>query len=196
MGKKFSGSIPFVSHQLWRTRGYLPHYDGSQYQMITYRLADSLPKHVLKSLDSDSMKRRNEIEKYLDAGYGSCLLGIPKVAEAVLENWKHFSDERYDLIAGVVMPNHVHVIIRTKDEWSVSKIVWSWKTYMTNFIRKNELEVDAARACSAPAKIWQREYWDRFIRDEKHFNSALKYIWENPIKAGLVKPEEHWPYLI
>ncbi|MCM8539382.1 MAG: transposase [Lentisphaeraceae bacterium] len=196
MSREYSKPIPFTNHQLWRTRGYLPHYDGSQYQMITYRLADSLPEHILQNLDDDSLKRRNQIEQYLDVGHGSCLLGIPEVAQEVINSWNYFSGERYDLIAGVVMPNHVHVLIKTNDEWPVSKIVWSWKTHMTNFIRKDVLDVNAAQECSAPAKIWQREYWDRFIRDEKHFNSALKYIWENPSKAGLVKHEEKWRYLV
>ena len=123
MSREFSKCIPFDNHQLWRTRGYLPHYDGSQYQMITYRLADSLPEHVLQSLDEGSMKRRNEIEKYLDAGHGSCLLGIPEVAQEVINSWQYFTGDRYELIAGVVMPNHIHVLVKTKDDWAVSKIV-------------------------------------------------------------------------
>lgn len=199
MSREFSNSTPFENHQLWRTRGYLPHYDGAQYQMITYRLADSLPVHVIDSFDTNFMKRRNEIEKYLDSGYGSCLLQIPPIAQEVINCWKFYSGEKYELIAGVVMPNHVHVMIKTYDQWPVSKIVWSWKTYVTNYIRRREWE--AAEDCGAPAKslpekIWQREYWDRFIRDERHFHSALKYIWENPLKAGLVKYEENWPYIL
>lgn len=51
-------------------------------------------------------------------------------------------------------------------------------------------------AKSLPEKIWQREYWDCFIRDEKHYHSALKYIWDNPFKAGLVNSGEHWPHLV
>ena len=175
--------------------------------MITYRLSDSLPKHVLENLDhdSDSIKRRNSIEKYLDQGHGSCLLKTPDIANEIIKNWQHFSGIRYDLFAGVVMPNHVHVMIKTNDDWPISKIVWSWKTYISNFIKKGEW--GAAQACGAPANnegtcdapaksIWQREYWDRFIRDENHFHSALRYIWENPLKAGLLHKEEKWPFIL
>ena len=49
-------------------------------------------------------------------------------------------------------------------------------------------------ALPAQGAIWQEEYWDRFIRDEKHFNSALRYILENPLKAGLVDTVENWPW--
>ena len=38
----------FHNEQNWHERGYLPHYDAAKkYQMITYRLADSLPQEVL-----------------------------------------------------------------------------------------------------------------------------------------------------
>jgi hypothetical protein len=37
-----------------------------------------------------------------------------------------------------------------------------------------------------------REYWDRFIRNEKHFTAAVEYIHMNPVKAGLVEKAEDW----
>ena len=37
------------------------------------------------------------------------------------------------------------------------------------------------------------EYWDRFIRDEVHFNNAVRYILNNPAKANL--PKNHIAYL-
>jgi hypothetical protein len=43
-------------------------------------------------------------------------------------------------------------------------------------------------------KIWQEEYWDRFIRDEKHFNDSVNYIHNNPVKAGLVKTPQEWAW--
>ena len=203
MRKGFSGSIPFENQHLWHSRGYLKHYEGeSVYQLITYRQDDSLPKSVLKKIDNEvkhedmekiDLKRRKLIEKYLDAGYGSCLLGIPKVAEAVIENWKFFDGVRYELISGVVMPNHVHVLVKIYPNWALGKIVWTWKKYISKFIYQEN--VIAASACGAPDKIWQREYWDRFIRDEDHYKSAINYILENPYKAGLVKKPQVWPWV-
>ena len=40
--------------------------------------------------------------------------------------------------------------------------------------------------------IWQREYWDRFIRDEKHFHAAIAYIHDNPVSAGVCARREDW----
>jgi hypothetical protein len=37
-----------------------------------------------------------------------------------------------------------------------------------------------------------REYWDRFIRDEKHLAAVIDYIHDNPVKAGLCDQPEKW----
>ena len=41
-------------------------------------------------------------------------------------------------------------------------------------------------------RIWQIEYWDRFIRDERHYQQAVSYIHENPVKAGLCEMADEW----
>ena len=100
---------------------FLPHYHASEkFQLITYRLADSLPQNALLELPgaphSDEGKNtqyRKTVESILDHGCGSCLLQIPPIAEKVIEAWKYFDRKKYDLIAYVVMPNHVHVMIKT-----------------------------------------------------------------------------------
>ena len=42
--------------------------------------------------------------------------------------------------------------------------------------------------------VWQKEYWDRFIRGQNHFNKAVESIHQNPVKAGLVSSAEDWPW--
>ena len=41
-------------------------------------------------------------------------------------------------------------------------------------------------------ELWFREYFDRFIRDDRHFSNAVSYIEYNPNKAGLVRRPEEW----
>ena len=123
----------------WYTRGYLPHYDeGGALQMITYRLGDSLPQNVLEEMEETLVLlpegkresvRRQRIEEWLDAGQGSCVLGRPEAARCVVDTWRHFDMVRYGLVAGVVMPNHVHVLIKLMDGFSLGKVVQSWKSY-------------------------------------------------------------------
>jgi|SaaInlStandDraft_1057018.scaffolds.fasta_scaffold117387_1 putative transposase len=210
----------FSCHENWRKRN-LPHYDAAhKYQMITYRLADSLPADVLENIikkcqqieqsvsgstggspvNIDLIKYKAMIEKYLDVGRGSCLLGRTEYGRIIIENWHFFAGKRYDLLAYVVMPNHVHLLIKTYEDWPLSKVIQSWKSYTSHKIL--QLERDR-RAASEPGStdrviddelgiLWQREYWDRFIRDERHFIDAVNYIHYNPVKAGLVKNEEDW----
>ena len=189
----------FKSLTNWHNRGYMPHYDAhGKYQMLTYRLADSLPQKILKKIihkypENETVQRRREIEIQIDKGYGSCLLKNPHCAEIVIENWKYFDKERYDLISYVVMPNHVHLLIKT-NTFEVGYLVKSWKSFTAKAIRKYYSSLSnadyqsalpgTASLLKANTPFWQREYWDRFIRDEKHFNTAVNYIHENPVKAG------------
>ncbi|MCM8529388.1 MAG: transposase [Lentisphaeraceae bacterium] len=198
----------FKSLTNWHNRGYMPHYDAhGKYQMITYRLADSLPQKILKEIidkypENETIQRRREIELQIDKGYGSCLLKHPRCAEIIIENWKYFDQKRYDLISYVVMPNHVHLLIKTH-KIEVGYLVKSWKIFTAKAIRKYYASMSNADYQSALPEhsilqsgtpFWQREYWDRFIRDEIHFNYAVSYIHENPVKAGLVKNSHEWPY--
>ena len=198
----------------------IPHYDiEGAYQTITYRLGDSLPVEVLKELGGsggaggspvDSPRyiktpeekkaedqRRQRIEKYLDAGHGSCVLQRAEIAKIVIDNWRFFNSQRYDLIAYVVMPNHVHVLIKTYKEWRLRDVVHGWKSFTGKEIKKvllktGEPPVPPAVPPSLAESVWQSNYWDRFIRNEQHFFNTVQYIHNNPVKAGLCKEPEDW----
>ncbi len=200
----------------WYSRGYLPHRDKEGlYQMITYHLADSLPADVLQRMrqeirsypsEKQDIELRKKIEEWADAGHGSCVLRNSHIAAMVVENWKHYDGKRYDLLAYVVMPNHVHVLIFVYSGVSLAKIVQSWKGYAGKKIKEflDEKAGNADRPVGRTAKqtlgvprfngdkIWHREYWDRFIRNEKHYTSAVEYILQNPVRANLVKNTEDW----
>ncbi len=177
----------------WRSRGYLPHFDTSDvWQAITYRLADSLPAHVVSGLERSlgdipeelrNSERRRRIENWIDSGPGACLLRRTDVAQMVLDNWQRFAGERYDIGPWVIMPNHVHVMIRVNPGCTLETIVRSWKSYTAKRIM-------AQCGCAAP--IWWNDYWDRYIRDENHWLTTKRYIEGNPLAASLVKMATDW----
>lgn len=187
----------------WYSRGYLPHCDHpGLLQFITYHLADSLPAEVRERLKEEvrhapreqrEAEWRKRAQAWLDAGHGSCILRRPEAAACVLENWQRFAGERYDLIAWVVMPNHVHVLVRVYEGVPLAKIVQSWKSYTGAKLRPL---LDAAWQGQGrrPEGVWYREYWDRYIRDERHFLATIAYIHDNPVKARLVAQPEDWPW--
>jgi REP element-mobilizing transposase RayT len=57
-------------------------------------------------------------------------------------------------------------------------------------------ETDAVEDGRAPGKrrLWQADYWDRFIRDAQHYANTVEYIHGNPVRAGLVKSPAEWPW--
>ncbi|MCX5971745.1 MAG: transposase [Coprothermobacterota bacterium] len=183
----------------WYSRGYLPHFDTAHaIQHITYRLADSLPQSALEQMqaelkeevrnrDARETQLRRKIEAFLDAGHGSCVLRKPDVAACVVDTWLRFDGERYRLLQWVVMPNHCHVMIEPREGIPLGKIVLSWKNYTARWINENMSRTGVRRS-----RIWHREYWDRFIRDEGHFMATREYIVMNPVKAGLVTKPEDW----
>jgi putative DNA methylase len=158
--------------------------------MITFRLADALPVEKLAELEDDPRyrtepQRRRRIEAYLDAGYGSCHLSDPRVAQVVEGALQHFDGQRYRLLAWVVMPNHVHALIETFPDYAVSVVVHSWKSFTANV---------ANRLLTRRGAFWQVECFDRAIRDADHLRTAIDYIEGNPLKAGLVEGAEKWPH--
>jgi REP element-mobilizing transposase RayT len=179
----------------WHGRGYLPHFDGGEIaQTITLHLADSLPQAVLErwrrelfaesATNTDTALRRR-IEYYLDQGYGSCALKDARVATMAQKFLLHFDDERYWLSAWVVMPNHLHMFLMPNAQWSLSEIMKSFKSYTSH---------EANKILSQHGQFWIEDYFDRYIRDEKHFVSAIAYIENNPVKARLCKKPEDWPF--
>jgi REP element-mobilizing transposase RayT len=181
----------------WHSRGYLPHFDGRAIpQFITLRLADSVPGKVIErwqreldrlELDQDerriTMQRR--IERYLDQGYGSCLLGETRIATMVQNSLLHFDGVRYNLFAWVVMPNHSHSLLTRFEDWRLDQLMHSHKSYTAH---------EANKILERSGQFWMVEYFDRYIRSAKHFQNAVRYIENNPVKAGLCKRPGEWPF--
>lgn len=43
-------------------------------------------------------------------------------------------------------------------------------------------------------KNWQHESFDRVIRDAEELESTIRYVLNNPVKAGLVDEWQDWPF--
>ena len=182
----------------WHSRGYLPHFEGrGAIQHVTFHLADSLPQVMLRPLEAElnilpiekrDVERRKRVDAWIDAGHGACVLRQPGIADMVQDSLLTFDPVRYRLLAWVVMPNHVHVLFGPMEGWTVAKIVAGWKKFTSRKI----LDEGPDRGEGSGGPVWHREYWDRYIRDEKHFRQAVDYIHLNPVKAGLVDRAEMW----
>jgi len=194
---RFAGRAPISlgarasrPHKAWHSRGYLPHCDvPGLIQSITFRLDDSLPASALQQLqeqtEPDSPARRERLETLLHAGYGACWLAQPEIAAIVEDALLHFDGQRYRLLAWCVMPNHVHALIETRENFPLSDILHSWKSFTAKAINRH---------LQREGVVWHPDYYDRYIRDDAHLRAAMDYIESNPVQAGLVERKEDWRY--
>ncbi len=168
----------------------MPHRDEPGLtQFVTFRLADSFPEELrdewskLLSIEDDR-ERRIQLEAWLDLGHGVCHLRDVNLAQMVAESLRKFDAVRYRLIAFMVMPNHVHVLF-TVSAVPMANIVQSWKQFTAN--RANKL-------LGRSGSFWQADYWDTYMRDVEHEERTLRYIRNNPVKAGLATDWQQWPW--
>ena len=125
------------------TANRLPHWqqEGAVY-FVTFRLADAVPQQLRKQWESDreawlrfhpqpwdaeTEREYHErfsgaIERWLDAGHGSCVLRHPDCAAVVAEALRHFDGDRVSQIAWVVMPNHLQAVFVPNSAWSLEKL--------------------------------------------------------------------------
>lgn len=76
----------------------------------------------------------------------------------------------------LVMPDHCHALVATTSQ--IEKIVGSFKRATAR-----RLSID-----------WQRNFFDHRIRNEAEFHEKAEYVLLNPVRAGLVKKRDDWPY--
>ena len=103
------------------------------------------------------------IEEWLDANHGSCILRRHRCAQEIAAAFHHFDGTRINIVSFVVMPNHVHALFAPMHEWPLEKIVHSWK-------RQSAVRIN--RLTDSTSALWQRDYFDRLVRNEQHLPDA------------------------
>jgi len=136
-----------------------------------------LPKPLQREFHS---RFTSAFHRYLDAGYGECLLKQPALGELVAECLRHFDGVRYHMGDFVVMPNHVHLLVCLRGETKLTNQCYSWKKYTATQINKT---------LGRHGHFWQGESFDHLVRSPEQFAYFQNYIAENPEKARLREGE-------
>jgi putative transposase len=165
----------------------LPHWHPANADFfVTWRLYGSLPasKGVSGSLSGGAAFVA--FDRQLDrAASGPIWLKNAQVAGCVSEvliagmsRWRF-----YELLAWVVMANHVHVLLRPQIELSKALMnVKSGSARAANVVLGRTGEV-----------FWQDESFDHWVRNDRERRSIIRHIEGNPVNAGLVDEAEKWP---
>jgi len=78
----------------------------------------------------------------------------------------------------LIMPDHVHGLVSVPSKDILRKVVAAWKSY----------------TAKAKKISWQQDFFDHRPRDLRALQEKEIYILENPLRGGLVKVGEEWPW--
>ena len=91
----------------------------------------------------------------------------------------------FNVIAHVAMPDHVHLLVEgTLEECHLRSFAGRAKQASGFEYKKRE-----------GLELWQPSYFDHVLRDEEATLTFVRYIVDNPVRAGLVSRAEDYPYL-
>jgi putative transposase len=200
-------------------RRRLPHWDvPSAAYFITVCLEGSIPARGLLDLEgfrttlrqiprpsdqnptewANTLWKRTfaRIDQWLDQEPAVRHLENARLAQLVVNAMYHFAGTRYDLLAFVVMPSHYHWVFQPLDAW-VEEVAKSDDRRPREVIM-HSLNRHTARECNRvlarEGSFWQHESYDHWVRDADEMERIMLYVEGNPVKAGLVKRCEDWPF--
>lgn len=107
------------------------------------------------------------------------ILASPDMYELLLQAWQkadHWLVGRY-----VVMPDHIHLFCAPGTNPPES--LQSWISYWKRLV-----------FFSQGGSFWQKNFWDTQLRHHESYDAKWKYVRQNPVRAGLVKHTDEWPY--
>ena len=111
------------------------------------------------------------------------VLATPEVFEAIktaipqLQKWR--------VLAGVIMPDHVHWIVSPVEDraLSVGDSSHGFKRRLRKHLDRQSWE-------------WQRGCFDRLLRSDENLRSKWIYVKDNLVRHGFVHAADHWPYYL
>jgi putative transposase len=136
----------------------------------------------------------------------------PVIRSVVVDMLQRSADDaKGDLIAWVVLPDHIHILIRQGNH-SFSRWIQTAKRRITFLLRENKAgfgEPGLQKRISAgdgksgirnrisagfgePGLLWQPRFWEHKIRDEADRIAAVEYIHFNPVRHGYVSNPVEW----
>src|SRR5437762_14373980 len=95
-------------------------------------------------------------------------------AQFVIDTLIHDDGRCYELLAWCVMEDHAHVVLSPRD--TIANIVKTWKSVTARRINTN---------LNRTGTVWQKDYFDRLIRDSHELQRTIDYVLENPANDEL-----------
>ncbi len=111
------------------------------------------------------------------------LLDPATASEAVVALDKACDKYSFTCYAYCFMPNHVHLLVASENGASVERFMRHFKQLSGYAYKKRTGQ-----------PLWQISYYDHVLRTEEAIRPIAEYIWQNPVRRGLVDSPEKYPY--
>ncbi|MCA0383394.1 MAG: transposase [Bacteroidetes bacterium] len=130
------------------------------------------------------------------------LLAQPMMRTIVLDSLRHLCKERWVTIYGfVLMPNHIHLLWRMEGNERKESAAASFSKFTSHHFKKALAEQAPAllAAFSSTKNDRQYQFWKRDplaipITSEEALLQKLRYIHDNPVRAGLCATPEAYAW--
>lgn len=182
-------SLPPAAHYsgviLHRRR--LPHiYPPGDRLFFTWCLHGALPSRYPPPGKLSAGQAFVWIDRSIDlARSGPMYLRQPELARMVVESICDGVElKHYRLYAYAVMPNHVHMLVEPFID--PSRLLKS--------LKGSTARVANQSLGRTGEPFWQKESYDHWVRNQAEFGRIMAYIENNPVKAGLVRTPEEYPW--
>jgi putative transposase len=84
----------------------------------------------------------------------------------------------------VIMPDHIHLFAAFPDDLDLS----AWLKSLKNSLSKT------LRAMGIDSPHWQKGFFDHLMRSEESYGFKWDYVFQNPVRHGIVTEPSLWPY--
>jgi REP element-mobilizing transposase RayT len=112
-------------------------------------------------------------------------LANPQIHESFQTFARNATDWQVFVGRYVIMPDHVHFFAGfTPLSPSLDRWIKSWKNALSKTLR----------GMNIPPRHFEKDFFDHVMRSEESYEQKWLYVRENPVRAGLVKRWEDWPY--
>jgi putative transposase len=83
-----------------------------------------------------------------------------------------------------IMPDHVHLVLEASATCDIVTFVGQFKN----------LAQRAAWRRGVDGAFWQTGFYDHFLRRDEQLETVLRYVVDNPVRAGLVHAAQDYPF--
>ena len=202
---RLAGSVPQVTVREYKTRKTWLENQLKRAQRISDGIESTELKKCIERIETFNRKWFLKFEEILhQAKVGPMWMRDERVAKAVAESLRMLDGQAYRLDAYSVMSNHVHTVFKpfvSEDNIREEVDEEGRPAFVTDYPSLSRImhsvKGRSARECnqmlSRSGSFWEHESFDHVIRRGK-FDATIRYVLNNPVKAGLAKSWRDWPW--